>query len=496
MLVLVFILTAFIGCGEDAKLDKPLFLATDQTWASKVKTKATFEIADAKEKNFEITLDTPFSEGLVLQRRAVNVLTGKTTQKNIAAVVDGTAYYGAVKDGRFEIYLPAMEAGGPFDVTVIGESAKRIIPNVYVGEVVLIAGQSNAVWTMEQCEAGVKDFINTADSQTIRMFKVPIRRSDVPVDRVYSAWQAADASSILSFPTIGYLYALELQKELNVPIGLICSATGGSSLAHWLPEKDFKELSKKQEVYSEPNTIRGACEGYNAMIAPILKMRFKHVLWYQGEENAVHNPDGYDVELETLVKAWRREFDNPWMGFNVIELPRFSQNQFEGWAKIRASQQRAAKKIDGVCITTCIDLGDLKDIHPKDKRVEAFRAVKATLAAFNGGKALSYPTVKQIVYDKNKVIITLETNGIPVLLSNNGVGFEVYSKEHGWHIAKNVTLNGNAITLEGRGMISGVRYGIQMTFEESEYMENPKAQLSVFNEEGLPLDQFWEKNEK
>lgn len=464
----------------------PLASYIDSTNLDKVVEDASFPIGNQAE-NASIVPHGTITSGMVLQRRCVNCLTGTTEDSKIAAVWNGKTYTGTVTDGNFAIYLPPAEAGGPYTLTLYSENSKKTLMNIYVGEVFLLAGQSNMQFTVDKAENGTGKIYETPGDRIVRNFMVPQGTASEPQQNTSASWVGTKSGS-----AIGYLFGLDLYETLDVPIGLVRSATGGTSLAYWLPKEAYDELSAEQYIYEESG--KPASAGYNAMIAPLLNMRFRGVIWYQGEANSAF-PETYATELECLIKTYRKAFNNPNMAFTIIELPKYEANA-EGWGQIRQAQQQVASTVENVCIAVNIDQGDMKDIHPADKTVIAERTAQVTLEAFFG---LDYPNPPAVVKAEkiadNQVVLTLN-NADGLVVQNGTNGFQYNNGGNTFRNVSDVTVNGNTITITAKEEIQVLRYGWSIAFSDESVYNDPSKQVTIYNGDGLPMDQgYWDFSE-
>ncbi len=176
------------GCTEPTqKEEPPVILADviDNTNLDKVTTDVAFSTGSQTE-DASIVPHGTVTSGMVLQRRCVNCLTGKTDGASIAAEFQGTLYGGTVKDGKFEIYLPPAEAGGPYGLTLYTESGKKTLTDIYVGEVFLLSGQSNMAFPVSGSK--VSSDIEPLGDRVIQTYLVPMNQSAYPRQDVDAQW--------------------------------------------------------------------------------------------------------------------------------------------------------------------------------------------------------------------------------------------------------------------------------------------------------------------
>lgn len=446
----------------------------------KVSKEPTFEVGNPQE-NTAITPHSTIGSGMVLQRRCVNRLSGTTTDPHIAVFFQDTFYYGTVENGVFEVYLPPFEAGGPYTLAFWTESGKKVLTDIYVGEVFLLAGQSNMAFSMIQCGAATQESLNQTGNPNIRLLQLPLSTAAYAKDSIDAEWEAATSDTVLNFSAFGYLFGRNMYNELSVPIGLVQAAVGGSPLSYWLSLESYEELKSKQTVFV---TEAKPCQGYNGMIAPLTRLRFRGVVWYQGETNA-GMPNTYEGELNCLIDSYRAIMNDFRLTFTLIELPRFGELP-EGWAKIRAAQQKIAAEKENVCLSVSIDLGDMEDVHPVDKTIFAQRAAEVTLHHFFGMETQPYPTIEKAAKTENNTVV-LTLNGADGLELRNGKnGFQYSTNGASFDDVSSVTVEGNCLTITAAGEIKALRYGVKNSVAENA----PAKQVTVFNAYDKPLDQF------
>ena len=217
---------------------------------SKIITESTYDVSQyTKNAKNDIKPYQLFGNGMCLQRDAINRIWGKATKTAfIAAEFNGKVYYGTVKSREWEIYLPKMNAGGPYELTIISESGRFTITDVYVGEVYLCSGQSNMEFRPQDAGNILKDLYSSSDcvNDKIRMLNLPsYPQEEATIELVNQMkWGSANPTTIKSFSAVGYLFGKHMQEELDCPVGLISAAVGGTSIEFWLSEENVNKLPK------------------------------------------------------------------------------------------------------------------------------------------------------------------------------------------------------------------------------------------------------------
>ncbi len=326
-----------------------------------------------------------FASGAVLQRDAPIPVWGQATAGAEVAVtfVGTTTTATADAAGHWRVELPARAAGGPFTMTITSGTQTRTLGEVYVGDVWLASGQSNMEWTLGQSDGGPAE-ASAADDPLLRQFKVPKGLADDPSDTLPNgaSWSAATSSAATrNFSAVGYYVGRELREALGVPIGILNVSYGGSRVETWMSDAMLGYDEQDVELANgEPE--RQPTVAWNKMMAPLLGLPVRGVLWYQGESNADNEADAaaYGDLFQTMITGWRSALGDADLPFVWVQLPNFGAPQtveqgapptYHAWPILRAQQGRAlALPNTGEVIT--IETGQPTasgsvDIHPTNK---------------------------------------------------------------------------------------------------------------------------------
>ena len=206
--------------------------------------------------NAEVKLPKIFSNSMVLQRdRAVPVWGWDNPGTEVTVSIgEASAKAKADATGKWTVQLPAMKAGGPYIVKVEG-SSKVEFSDVLFGEVWLCSGQSNMEWTVNS-SLNPKEETAAAKYPTIRHIKIPLVPADKPQTDVKSgSWQVCSPTTAGNFTAVGYFFAVNLQKELNVPVGLIGSNWGGTRIEPWTNPEGFNSVPALSDISSKLATF-------------------------------------------------------------------------------------------------------------------------------------------------------------------------------------------------------------------------------------------------
>jgi sialate O-acetylesterase len=300
----------------------------------------------------DVKLPTVLDSHMVMQRDVPLHFWGWADVDEEVTVKMGsaTATTEAAKDGTWKVTLPAQKADGKArTITITGNNTIEL-KDVLIGEVWIGSGQSNMEWALSNTQGSV-EAIAEADHPLIRLFHVPKVQTPEPAIDVKADWKVCSPQSVPRFSAVLYYFGLQLQKELNVPVGLINSSWGGSPIEPW--------------------TIANGTSGgmYNGMIAPITQFSAQGTIWYQGETNVLQkNGLAYEGKMSDLIEGWRKSFGNRNLAFYFVQIAPWSGRYEEGELPKLWEAQVATLKVPGTGMAVTTDLVDnIADIHPRNK---------------------------------------------------------------------------------------------------------------------------------
>jgi sialate O-acetylesterase len=383
----------------------------------------------------DVKLPAIFSDHLVLQSGVAIPVWGwaEPDEEVTISVADRKATAKTGADGRWRVNLDSLKPGGPLTMTVQGRNSLKI-DDVLVGEVWLGSGQSNMALTVNRANDFEKEKA-AADLPQIRMFSVGSGSAESPQADCKGTWKVCSPDTVGTFSATLFFAGREIHRALGVPVGLIHSSVGGTPIEAWIdadaqhavPELNgFFEAAKKAEkafdpvaakanyekqhaawqtaaeqartegkpVPAEPrdptvNRQRKADVGglFNGKIAPLIPYAIRGAFWYQGESNASPaKAPFYRYQLPLLVKDWRArwgyEFPIAW-----VQLPNYDAPANQ-WPLIREAMLLSLHEPKtGMAIT--IDIGEAKNIHPKDKQDVGQRLAMWALSTVYGKKDIA-----------------------------------------------------------------------------------------------------------
>ncbi|MCF7669698.1 MAG: sialate O-acetylesterase [Verrucomicrobia bacterium] len=414
-----------------------------------------FIVLTAASVRGDVKLHGLFSDNMVLQRGMPVPVWGWADNGEVVTVeILGKSVKTTARDGKWCVYLPKMQAGGPYTLSVEGKNSIEL-ENVLVGEVWICSGQSNMEWSLSGAFKSEADIENSSNAR-LRLYTVPKRKADEPVTDVDSSWVESNPDTVPGFSAVGYYFGRELQKALGIPVGLIHSSWGGSPAEVWMSEtvlesnpvykrqildtyqeqlenfnKRLSEWEKKaeeaknnnQEPPGKPWKPWKPAELYNGMIAPLLPYAIQGAIWYQGESNAGRAYQ-YRSLFADMIQNWRIDWGLGDFTFLEVQLAPWDMNRGRSmdeiaaeitessWAELREAQLLATKVLPNVGMAVITDVGNKDDIHPKKKEPVGSRlALTARGIAYDEPIEYSGPVYTGMRVIGDKAIIEFEHTG-------------------------------------------------------------------------------------
>lgn len=139
----------------------------------------------------------------------------------------------AAADGRWQAELGPFKAGGPYVLSAISGEIRSESRDVLVGDVWLCSGQSNMEMTMAKAKGFAAERAG-ANLPRLRHIEVQRNRASEPKEMIGGKWQACSPDTVGGFSAVAYFFGRDLHRELDVPIGLVTSAQGGTTCEGWI----------------------------------------------------------------------------------------------------------------------------------------------------------------------------------------------------------------------------------------------------------------------
>lgn len=194
----------------------------------------------------KLSVSPLFGNGAILQRDRILKIRGLSrAHARVRIAVDGASdTVESDPSGRWEACLPPHEAGGPFAMTVESQDESLTVEDLYYGDVWLLGGQSNMELPVRRILTRFPDAPAFGDS-LIRYIKTDAGVDFLKRHRdfVGGPWRAALKEDIYDVSAVGFFFALDIRREEGVPVGLIMTALGGSSINSWLSEQTLARVA-------------------------------------------------------------------------------------------------------------------------------------------------------------------------------------------------------------------------------------------------------------
>ena len=435
----------------------------------------------------------------------------------------------AGSDGKWIVRLAPLKTGDPISVLIAGKN-QITLTNVLVGEVWVCSGQSNMQWTVQSSRDSDLETL-TAKFPKIRLIQVRTQGTQAPLETFDGEWTECLPESVKGFSAVGYFFGRQLHQTLDCPIGLIDNAWGGSACEAWVrrdlfdgkelyaplmerckkteSEFDWEALQAKHQVQlaawkvkaaaarkagkpapRRPRAPRNQLTGqhrpanlFNARLMPVVPFAIRGAVWYQGESNASRAYQYRDL-FPMMIQNWRDVWGQGDFPFYYVQLADFRDEKASpaesDWAELREAQTMTMDRLKNVGEAVIIDIGEGKDIHPKNKQDVAKRLSRWALAR-EYGVEIPYqsPRMGDVKFEDGKAIVSFDHVGgtLKTFDTRDVVGFTIAGKDKKFYAAKG-TIRGS-----GQVEVSSSEVGNPVAVRYA-WADNPVCNL--FNSAGLP----------
>ena len=439
----------------------------------------------------ELTLDAVYSSNMVLQRKEPITITGTGKSGNTVSVnFNGADEQTTIEHGLWEITLPAMEAVKSATMTVSSGDNMITLDNVAVGDVIFCTGQSNMFNRLETFPTLMNEELSEAyeDVRYMNSF-----------DEI-SEWKVATMENSKQFSALGFLIGKRMiKKDSDVPIGLISSSLGGSSIMQWIPTYSVNWDSQAKRMMAGASSKGGL---YTQRLLPLKNLKASAVVWYQGEANTTFESGTvYEQALTSLINNWRKTFNDEDLPFVVIQLPTANFAKIYSTIRIgtgvRAGQWNVSQRMDNVKTVVSNDTGTTNNVHPNDKGPIADRAVAYIEDFINNTQSnVESPSFDYMERSGDKLILHFKNTYGSLSTDDGGVplGFEL-KDDDGIYKDITPTINGDTIEIDVTDITNPqVKYawsdtpGIAKDLVEAQ--TDPPAVINTFNAAGRPIAPF------
>ncbi len=468
-----------------------------------------------------------FGDHMVLQRDATLPIWGTAEPGSFVNVKFAGQEANAKADekGAWRVDLKPV-ALQPHSLQLVAKSStgdELVFSNIVMGDVWVCSGQSNMRWRVEGSYDADLERLQ-ANNPNLRHIRVP----DVGTQELQSdfdgVWEMTTPETVGPFTAVGYHFGSQINRITGVPIGLINNAWGGSSADAWIRRdvydadpafaEQVKTWSELEKTYSyekelaawKEKAAKAKAAGKQAprrpadkmtgnqrpgnlfagKISPLMPFAIKGVIWYQGESNS-RRAVQYRHMFPKMITHWREEWGQGDFPFYWSQLADYRNEVDEpgdsSWAELREAQTMTLS-LPNTGQAVIHDIGEGRDIHPRDKQNVGRRLARLALANDYGIDILSRsPSLEKATFQDGKAILTIKDIGSRLYSFDTKqlIGFELAGKDQVWHPAQAEFKGKNGIHVQSEKVAEPVaaRYA---------WADNPIA--NVMSWEGLPLTSF------
>lgn len=367
--------------------------------------------------NADVRLPKLFADNMVLQRNKLIPVWGwaSVNEKIEIKFNNQIKNTKADKNGKWIIRLDAENAGGPYELSIIGKN-KIILKNVLVGEVWICSGQSNMEFAVSGVNNAEKE-MNDADYPFLRSFTVPKDVSSLPKnDLKEGKWEVCNKNTVGDFTAVGYFFAKKIYNELRIPIGLIHTSWGGTVSETWTSREAFQSSDEFKEMISDMPNV-----GLDSISNIFNKSISKRVEGLQGSK----------INLEKASRYKEFAFnDSNWPEVNEPEVWETQDlGEFDGVVWLRKSITLSAKETG------------------KDAAIELSKIDDEDITYINGvevGRNNNWDDNRK--YSITRGILKEGINTISIRVVDNGGGGGIYGESNDFKLS----IGDKSIPLQGK----------------------------------------------
>jgi sialate O-acetylesterase len=485
----------------------------------------------------DVRLPAILSDHLVLQGGKPAVIWGwaDPAEKVRVDLGGSKAETSAGTDGKWRLSVALPAGQGPHQLSVEGRN-RLTVSDVMVGELWVCSGQSNMEWTVAKAEKPEEEAA-AAQFPKIRHFKVQRAISASPLDDVKGAWVVCTPETVLEFSAVGYFFGRELHRQLGgVPVGLLGSNWGGTPVESWMSRKTLEadpafkpmldrfETSAKgfdpqkakesheralaawtsaaakakeegkpaprkpvlaQRVSDGPNY---PCNLYNGMIAPLLNLQIRGAIWYQGESN-VSRASLYRSLFPAMIGNWRSDFAQGEFPFYFVQLAPFGYNRANPdadrtpCAELWDAQLHTLRTVPNTGMAVTTDIGNIQDIHPKNKQDVGLRLALWALTQEYGKKGVEFsgPLYKEAKVESGKIRVRFDHGSGLKARDGNALTHFTIAGEDQKFVEAQAVVDGETLLIQSSEVPKPV--AVRFAWRED-------AEPNLINAAGLPASPF------
>ena len=443
-----------------------------------------------------VCLPSFFSDGMVLQRDTLVFLYGYGEPDR--EIVLTPSWDGASQrtesdsEGFWRIGIRTPSGGGPYTI-IVSDGEPTTLTDILIGEVWICSGQSNMAMKLSGGGSQPVDrslasmMLSSRYADRIRFFNVENAVSDTLCRDVKSlGWTRCDPATVGDLSAVAYYFATYLTESLDVPVGVMVNAWGGSKIEAWMDRATYEESVSGTRPQEEKRNNRRPSGIFNAMVYPLTSYVAKGFLWYQGEANKEY-PELYEKQMPLMVASWRKYWQNSEMPFYYAQIAPFGADDSAGTVipDFVEVQVRMSERIPCSGIVGTTDLGEEHCLHPSAKDKVGFRfahmALRSCYGLYGAKEIPATGPVVRASYKAGRCII-LEFDQ-PISLQEHYEGFEIIRNDGTLEPVSNVSVGRTGRTL--RLEVSDMN-----TVRSVQYAYHNYCRANMENIYGLPMFPF------
>jgi len=364
---------------------------------------ALFNIIIAQAQQTLVLSNVLQSNMVVQQNKPFKVWGTASPNSLVTVVADWSQKVSTTADSNGDfvalINVPAVKIGDfkPHTIEVKSGQDEVRLDGVLIGEVWICSGQSNMQFKLMEDKNSATE-LQAANYPNIRLFYADLNFSATPIQSIKGRWEACSPETVKKFSAVGYYFGKSIYSNLNIPVGIIFSGIGASKVEAFLPQETLQNNPTLDSVYlqpylNSPKSKEKVNSGfsfekvtrpfllYNALINPLINLSIKGFCWYQGEGNRMERAS-YTLATQMLIKSWREKFAQGELPFYYVQVAPFFYDKEDptlaDYAFFRESQEKVLE-INNTGMVVSMDVGEAKDLHPKNKRPLGIRLAKIAL---------------------------------------------------------------------------------------------------------------------
>ncbi|UII19543.1 sialate O-acetylesterase [Fulvivirga ligni] len=429
----------------------------------------------------DLSFADPLGEHMVIQQNKPFKVWGTaksgTSVEISADWLSSSVTVKADEDGQFIgiITVPAIKKGDFKNhwLSIGSEGQTKKLEDVLIGDVWICSGQSNMQFGLHEVPNAREELAKASHPQ-VRLFSAGLNFSNDPLMNISGEWKVCDSVSAKKFSAVAYFFGTELQKDLNIPVGIVFTGIGASAAQAYVPREVLAADPVLNKAYLQPylesDKSKEKIDGgfsfekvtrpfllYNAVIHPFKNLSISGFCWYQGESNR-DDRSQYTQLMYKMISSWRDAFQQGELPFYFVQVAPYYYDiedpTMADYAFFREAQE-AITDMGNTEMVITMDVGEAKDLHPKNKKPIGVRLEKTALNRYYGQLNVAYqgPHFESAEFNKSQAIVTFQPGTVTGgLKTNDGAApkfFEVAGEDQVFHPA-HAQISGNQIIVSSK----------------------------------------------